>query len=404
MDHCLLSFLQNLLRDTVSLGFHYFTAPYSDISEIDQRLRMALENTHALYDEIRVAMRNVEHGLFIEICDKYFLHYILMRPFVDKEDIIALGPYVTQPISNDVLNKIAVLNHLNHTTIHAISSYLYQYPLFDSNITPISILVDVLHYINPSAASFTMQEVSVLSNDHTDLDYQPIDSYQVCAETMEKRYQTEERLMQFIASGNASNAIAEGRKFFVKPTEPRLEDCLLDMKAQMYCVNTLFRKAAERSAVHPYFLHQISTKYVKQINKCTTREDEIALYEKMIRGYCYLVKNKARVGYSALIRDALNYIEFHIGDPISLSTLSEYFHVSAPYLSRLFKHELEMTPSNYIVARKMSVALQLLSTTSMQIQEIASHIGCYDVNYFTKIFKRHIGCTPSEYRRKLFGK
>ena len=404
MDILLLSFLQELLRDTASLGFHYFTPPFEDIGAIDQHLRMALENSQALYDKMRKIMQGVEYGFFYEVCDKYFLHYLLMRPFEDRKDIIAIGPYVTRPVSEEVLNEIAVLNHLNHTTLHAISSYLYQYPLFDNNITPISLLVDVLNYIHPSAASFKIKEVSIASGHGADLDYQPVDSYQVCAETVEKRYQAEERLMQFIAAGDVASALAEGRKFFVKPPEPRIDDRLLDMKAQMYCVNTLFRKAAERSAVHPYFLHQVSSRYVTEIYKCTTREAELALYEKMIRGYCHLVKNKARAGYTALIRNVLNYIEFHIGEPISLSSLAGYFHVSPPYLSRLFKQELDATPSNYSAGRKIGVALQLLGTTSMQVQEIAAHIGFYDVNYFTKVFKHHIGCTPSEYRKRLFGK
>lgn len=404
MDALLLSFLQSLLRDTVSLGFHYFKAPFSDICAIDQRLRMALQNSQALYNEIYETMKSVEYGFFYEICDKFFLHYILMRPFEDKEDIISVGPFVTRPISDGVLNEIAALNHLNHTSLNAISSYLYQYPLFDCNITPISILVDTLNYINPCASNFKVKEINIFSNLSKDLVYQPIDSYQVCAETVDRRYQTEERLMRSIAAGDVAGATAEGRKFLVKPLEPRIDDRMLDLKAQMYCVNTLFRKAAERSSVHPYFLHQLSTKHVKQIHKCTTREAVVAQYEKMIRGYCYLVKNKSRAGYSMLIRNVLNYIDFHIGEPISLSTLVKCFHVSSPYLSRLFKQELEVTPSSYIADRKISIALQLLGTTSMQIQEIAAHIGIYDVNYFTKIFKNHIGCTPSDYRRRLFGK
>ena len=345
MDALLLSFLQSLLRDTVSLGFHYFKAPFSDICAIDQRLRMALQNSQALYNEIYETMKSVEYGFFYEICDKFFLHYILMRPFEDKEDIISVGPFVTRPISDGVLNEIAALNHLNHTSLNAISSYLYQYPLFDCNITPISILVDTLNYINPCASNFKVKEINIFSNLSKDLVYQPIDSYQVCAETVDRRYQTEERLMRSIAAGDVAGATAEGRKFLVKPLEPRIDDRMLDLKAQMYCVNTLFRKAAERSSVHPYFLHQLSTKHVKQ------REAVVAQYEKMIRGYCYLVKNKSRAGYSMLIRNVLNYIDFHIGEPISLSTLVKCFH--------------------------------------------------YDVNYFTKIFKNHIGCTPSDYRSAM---
>ena len=47
------------------------------------------------------------------------------------------------------------------------------------------------------------------------------------------------------------------------------------------------------------------------------------------------------------------------------------------------------------------MAEQMIRSTSMQISEIASNVGFYDYNYFSKVFHRKFGCSPREYRKKL---
>ncbi len=84
-----------------------------------------------------------------------------------------------------------------------------------------------------------------------------------------------------------------------------------------------------------------------------------------------------------------------------MSTLADYFHVSAPYLSRIFKKEMDATVTDYVTNLRIHESLRLLSATNMQVQEIAAYVGMLDFNYYTRTFKKCIGCTPSEYRKNL---
>lgn len=401
MDNSLIYFLQNFLNDALALGFQYYKPPFTDISAMDSHLRKGLYHTDELYASLREYMEQAEYGYFHAICDKFMLNYIIIRPYQDRQDIISIGPYLKTSVDAAFFNQIALMNHLNHSSLEAIRGYMYQFPMFDNDIKFVSILKDILNYITPSADNFTLKEVDLFNLFPDEYDYQPIDTYAVYADTVEKRYAIQNQIQEDVAAGDATAALADTKRFLSIPLEPRLKDVLMDTKSMMFSLNTVFRISAERSAIHPLFLHQISVKYVKLIEKCTTIEMLDKLHEKMIREYCHLVKNKSRIQYTPLIRDVLNYIEFHINQSLTLAALAEHFHVSAPYLSKLFKQEVGMTLTDYIVSQKIHIALRLLAATPMQIQEIAAYVGIYDCNYFTKIFRKNIGCTPSEYRKAL---
>ncbi|MBO5899054.1 MAG: helix-turn-helix transcriptional regulator, partial [Clostridia bacterium] len=65
------------------------------------------------------------------------------------------------------------------------------------------------------------------------------------------------------------------------------------------------------------------------------------------------------------------------------------------------KRETGKTLSEYTREKRIQHAAHLLATTQLQIQTVALHCGMMDVQYFSKVFKRELGLTPSEYRQSL---
>ena len=88
---------------------------------------------------------------------------------------------------------------------------------------------------------------------------------------------------------------------------------------------------------------------------------------------------------------------------LSLSAHAEALGVNASYLSALFRRETGQTLSDYVARARAEQAVFLLNTTRMQVQSIAQHCGIQDVNYFTRLFKRVMGKTPTEYRQQARG-
>jgi YesN/AraC family two-component response regulator len=74
--------------------------------------------------------------------------------------------------------------------------------------------------------------------------------------------------------------------------------------------------------------------------------------------------------------------------------------LSPNYVSALFKKEVGMTVSEYIQQSKIDEAKKLISYSKTPISEICSLLNFTDQSYFTKVFKKHTGTTPKQYREK----
>ena len=113
------------------------------------------------------------------------------------------------------------------------------------------------------------------------------------------------------------------------------------------------------------------------------------------------VQNQSLKNYSPLVRRTLNYINFNLSKSLSLKILAEEFNVIPNYLSTIFKKEVNVSLTDYINSQRINLAIKLLNTSDMQIQDIAWYVGINDVNYFTKLFKKKIGYTPTQYKKKI---
>ena len=99
------------------------------------------------------------------------------------------------------------------------------------------------------------------------------------------------------------------------------------------------------------------------------------------------------------IHGITRYLQEHLAEEVSLSVLAEEFHLSAQYISQLFKNEIGVGFLAYLTNIRMERAKQLLLSTSLSIAEVSEQSGYGDYRVFTKVFKKSEGITPSQYRR-----
>ncbi len=88
----------------------------------------------------------------------------------------------------------------------------------------------------------------------------------------------------------------------------------------------------------------------------------------------------------------------------SREAVASHFHMNASYLSRLFKQQSDMSFIDYVTQVKLDKAKRLLSNSSLQIQEISDQLGYTNAQYFSTVFEKHIGITPTKYRKNLKSK
>ncbi len=100
-----------------------------------------------------------------------------------------------------------------------------------------------------------------------------------------------------------------------------------------------------------------------------------------------------------LVRKVMAYIHEHYAEPISRDTLAGYAGVSERHLNRCFLQETGLTPVVYLNRYRIQQAKLLLRERNCSITEVMGAVGFSDSSYFTHVFRREVGVTPSEYQR-----
>ena len=95
----------------------------------------------------------------------------------------------------------------------------------------------------------------------------------------------------------------------------------------------------------------------------------------------------------------LAYIEQHETDAIRLEQLAAACRKSPSQAERLFRKEVGQPPYRYVLNRKIDLACQLLRETGMPIRDIAAYLSFDDEFYFSGLFRRKIGLSPTQYRK-----
>lgn len=103
---------------------------------------------------------------------------------------------------------------------------------------------------------------------------------------------------------------------------------------------------------------------------------------------------------SVVVEKIKNYIQEHIYQDISREEIANYVYLNPVYISRLFKKETGIALFDYLIQMKMEQAKILLNETNMKIGDIAEKLNYYQFSHFTKMFKKFVGISPQEYRRK----
>ena len=98
---------------------------------------------------------------------------------------------------------------------------------------------------------------------------------------------------------------------------------------------------------------------------------------------------------------AKEYIRENFQKDLTLDEVSKVVDISPYYFSKLFKQETGENFIEYLTKVRMKNAEGLLKDSSYSIKEICAASGYGDPNYFSRIFKKYEGVTPSEYRERL---
>lgn len=95
------------------------------------------------------------------------------------------------------------------------------------------------------------------------------------------------------------------------------------------------------------------------------------------------------------------YIEKNLGEELTREKIAEAVYMNADYMSRVFKRETGKSIMEYVGRRRIEKAVFFMQTTSFSVREIAEKTGFVNISHFSTAFKKAVGMSPSEFRKKL---
>ncbi len=208
----------------------------------------------------------------------------------------------------------------------------------------------------------------------------------------------EKEIFEKLADGDVDGCLLGSDKFFDWMSEMHSDDI---MSIKLKALEFVLRAESDmyRSGGHLYEFESRKDYLSEIIGMSSLEEIKSWFIEKMKNAVANMTTGSVDHTHY-LIRQALDYIEKNVGKDISLNEISERLNISSYYFSKLFKEETNEGFVEYLTKTRVEKAKEMLKDPAKSIKEVGSECGYSDPNYFSRIFKKSTGMTPTEYKER----
>jgi AraC-like DNA-binding protein len=112
-----------------------------------------------------------------------------------------------------------------------------------------------------------------------------------------------------------------------------------------------------------------------------------------------LFEPSIQIVYDSFINKAIDFIDTHLHEDLSVGALCNKFHISKNYLYKAFSNNLGSSVNEYIATQRLKRAKEMLTICDEPVYIVAEKVGIYNYTYFCRWFKKRMGISPNEYRK-----
>ena len=207
----------------------------------------------------------------------------------------------------------------------------------------------------------------------------------------------EKILMQKVKSGN-KDSVALVLKDILKC----VNDCKLDKenikKFYWNIINLIYTIPTTLKLDDESLHNRRITEIFSALDQCESIIELNNILEDIAVNIVGRINSFNRKTINSTLQKAMDYINLNYSESITLNEVAEHTYVSIYYLSRMFTKELGKNYVDYLNEVRIEKAKEYLRDSCYKTYEIAELVGIKDAHYFSKLFKKYTGVTPSEYK------
>lgn len=394
----------NMLHSLTKMDIRYMNESSTSLYRIvNHAIPVALHQTEDVNKHIHDVLQSNEPGHYYHYMNTYGLEY--MAASIWRNDNfhghIVIGPFLSSLSAIELVKDIIVNNNLPISERHQLEHFYESLPILsESEQRYIGRLLGHLCIHNEIRSQ---QITTNLQSQQVETDYDlHLALLEENKKMIEERYEAQNELM---------HAIRRGDKDSIKALVHQLIDELVVFSDRVpgnpiralknigFVFNTMSRIAAEQSGVHPIYLHNISERFAILIEKTFTIPQLKTIFMTMGLEYCDLVNTVATGKYSPVVKKAIDYILLNLGGPLPLKEIAAHIPTNPSHLSRKFKEDTGVTITDFINLKRVQEAAVYLRRGNTSVTDVAFLVGFNDLNYFSKVFKKIMNVTPSQFVR-----
>ena len=213
-------------------------------------------------------------------------------------------------------------------------------------------------------------------------------------------YDEEMKQYEMMKAGDPE-AVRESNRMMTSGLNGHLSDDPVRNMKYLFVANiTIATRFAIEGGLDSETAYNISDLYIGKMDLCRTVDEVLEVHYEM---FSYFAKQMAGLQkksvFSKPIVQCIEYIDLNLHTSIKTAELAGYVNLNQSYLSTLFKKEMDLSISDYILKRRIDTAKNMLRYSDYPAAQISEILAFSSQSHFIRCFKKLTGMTPNEYKK-----
>ena len=364
----------------------------SKVYETNQLILPAMFNNE-INTEKQSVIENHKDSRVIRIQDDY--HLVFLSLYIGKKNVL-IGPFLINDDYHNLVEKIIYKFRLINEEAEMIENFYNSLKILTEFQQ--SLIVNVLNgldMIDPENLKIHNVQVKRIENNQAN----SRNSLELTASQIELSSKVEEELLNIVKNGDVESSLTFDFQQISNQHVIYKNNSFTNMKTNLMIFDALCNREAILAGVDRFLAYKISNNIKFYINKISVSSELKQVAQRILTSYAKAVRDYTFLEYINNIKRIFLYIRKNLTSKISLDDIAKDLFITKEHLSRIFKKEMKLTISEYIIKLKIQEAQNLLKHTNNNILDIANILNFANSSHFSNSFKKYTGISPSDYRK-----